>query len=177
MKEFFSIVLIGIALSMDTFSLSLGVGMFHVSNKKALKLAIIVGIMHFVMPFLGMILGEQLIHIFEIKYDVLLGFILILISLQMVVDIIRHEEEKFDLSFLGMFLFAFGVSLDSFSLGLGLKAITSNIYLAMSVFAICSSLFTYLGIVVGRFANKLLGIYANVLGAIILFVLGFMHLI
>ena len=177
MKEFFSIVLIGIALSMDTFSLSLGVGMFHVSNKKALKLAIIVGIMHFVMPFLGMILGEQLIHIFEIKYDVLLGFILILISLQMVVDIIRHEEEKFDLSFLGMFLFAFGVSLDSFSLGLGLKAITSNIYLAMSIFAICSSLFTYLGIVVGRFANKLLGIYANVLGAIILFVLGFMHLI
>ena len=162
---------------MDTFSLSLGVGMFHVSNKKALKLAIIVGIMHFVMPFLGMILGEQLIHIFEIKYDVLLGFILILISLQMVVDIIRHEEEKFDLSFLGMFLFAFGVSLDSFSLGLGLKAITSNIYLAMSIFAICSSLFTYLGIVVGRFANKLLGIYANVLGAIILFVLGFMHLI
>ncbi len=177
MKEFFSIVLIGIALSMDTFSLSLGVGMFHVSNKKALKLAIIVGIMHFVMPFLGMILGEQLIHIFEIKYDVLLGFILIVISLQMVVDIIRHEEEKFDLSFLGMFLFAFGVSLDSFSLGLGLKAITSNIYLAMSIFAICSSLFTYLGIVVGRFANKLLGIYANVLGAIILFVLGFMHLI
>ena len=177
MKEFFSIVLIGIALSMDTFSLSLGVGMFHVSNKKALKLAMIVGIMHFVMPFLGMILGEQLIHIFEIKYDVLLGFILILISLQMVVDIIRHEEEKFDLSFLGMFLFAFGVSLDSFSLGLGLKAITSNIYLAMSIFAICSSLFTYLGIVVGRFANKLLGIYANVLGAIILFVLGFMHLI
>ena len=177
MKEFFSIVLIGIALSMDTFSLSLGVGMFHVSNKKALKLAIIVGIMHFVMPFLGMILGEQLIHIFEIKYDILLGFILILISLQMVVDIIRHEEEKFNLSFLGMFLFAFGVSLDSFSLGLGLKAITSNIYLAMSIFAICSSLFTYLGIVVGRFANKLLGIYANVLGAIILFVLGFMHLI
>ena len=177
MKEFFSIVLIGIALSMDTFSLSLGVGMFHVSNKKALKLAIIVGIMHFVMPFLGMILGEQLIHIFEIKYHVLLGSILILISLQMVVDIIRHEEEKFDLSFLGMFLFAFGVSLDSFSLGLGLKAITSNIYLAMSIFAICSSLFTYLGIVVGRFANKLLGIYANVLGAIILFVLGFMHLI
>lgn len=177
MRELFSIILIGIALSMDTFSLSLGVGMFNVSNKKALKLAGIVGLMHFIMPFLGMMLGEQLIHIFEIKYDILLGFILIIIALQMIIDIIRHEEEKFNLSLIGMFVFAFGVSLDSFSLGLGLKAITSNIYLAMSVFAICSALFTYLGVVVGRFANKLLGTYANILGAIILFVLGLMHLI
>ena len=75
-----------------------------------------------------------------------------------------------------MFVFALGVSLDSFSLGLGLKAITSNIYLAMSIFAICSSLFTYLGVIVGKFASKLLGIYANIIGAIILFVLGLMHL-
>lgn len=177
MRELFSIILIGIALSMDTFSLSLGVGMFNVSNKKALKLAGIVGLMHFIMPFLGMMLGEQLIHIFEIKYDILLGFILIIIALQMIIDIIRHEEEKFNLSLIGMFVFAFGVSLDSFSLGLGLKAITYNIYLAMSVFAICSALFTYFGVVVGRFANKLLGTYANILGAIILFVLGLMHLI
>ena len=176
MKEIFSIILIGIALSMDTFSLSLGVGMFRISNKKALKLALIVGAMHFIMPFLGMIIGDKLIQILEIKYDILLGFILIIIALQMVVDIIRHEEEKFNLSTLGMFVFAFGVSLDSFSLGLGLKAITSNIYLAMSIFAICSSLFTYLGVIVGKFASKLLGIYANIIGAIILFVLGLMHL-
>lgn len=177
MKEFFSIILIGIALSMDTFSLSLGVGMFNVSNNKALRLALIVGFMHFVMPFLGMILGDKLIEIFEIKYDILLGFILIIIALQMIVDIIRHEEERFNLSLIGMFVFAFGVSLDSFSLGLGLKAITSNIYLAMTTFAICSALFTYMGIIVGKFANKLLGIYANIFGAIILFIIGFMHLI
>ena len=177
MKEFFSILLIGIALSMDTFSLSLGVGMFGISNKKALKLAFIVGAMHFIMPFLGTILGSQLIKVFEIKYDILLGFILIIIALQMVVDIIRHEEEKFNFSFIGMLVFAFGVSLDSFSLGLGLKAITANIYLAMSVFAICSFIFTYLGIVVGRVANKILGIYANILGALILFVLGILHLV
>lgn len=177
MKELISIILIGIALSMDTFSLSLGVGMFNVSNKKALKLASIVGIMHFLMPFIGMIVGDKLIQIFEIKYDILLGFILIIIALQMIIDIIRHEEEKFNLSIIGMFVFAFGVSLDSFSLGLGLKAITSNIYLAMVIFAICSAIFTYLGVIVGRFANKILGTYANILGAIILFVLGLIHLI
>lgn len=177
MREFFSLLLIGLALSMDTFSLSLGMGMFNVSNRKAFKLAIIVGLMHFIMPFFGVILGDKLLQIFEIKCDILLGFILIIIALQMIIDIIRHEEEHFNLSLLGMFIFAVGVSLDSFSLGLGLKAITSNIYLAMFIFAICSATFTYLGVIVGRFANKLLGIYANIIGAIILFILGLIHLI
>ncbi len=177
MREFFSLLLIGLALSMDTFSLSLGMGMFNVSNRKALKLALIVGSMHFMMPFLGVILGDKLLQIFEIKYDILLGFILIIIALQMIIDIIRHEEENFNLSLVGMLIFSFGVSLDSFSLGLGLKAITSNIYLAMFIFAICSATFTYLGIIGGRFANKLLGVYANIIGAVILFVLGLIHLI
>ena len=52
-----SIILIGIALSMDTFSLSLSVGMFDIDRKKCLKLAIIVGIMHFIMPILGTIIA------------------------------------------------------------------------------------------------------------------------
>lgn len=95
----------------------------------------------------------------------------------MIIDVIRHEEEQFNLSLLGMFVFALGVSLDSFSLGIGLKAITSNIYIAMFIFAICSASFTYFGIIIGRFTNKLLGVYANIIGAIILFILGFIHLI
>jgi len=177
MKELFSIILIGIALSMDTFSLSLGVGMFNVSRKKALELSLIVGVMHFLQPLLGMILGEQLIKTFELKCDILLGIILIFIAVEMIIDIIKHEEEKFNLSILGMFLFAFGVSIDSFSVGLGIKAITSNIYLAMSIFSLCSFIFTYGGIIVGKQANKLLGIYANIIGVIILFVLGLMHLL
>ncbi|MBE6154831.1 MAG: hypothetical protein E7163_04595 [Firmicutes bacterium] len=177
MNHIISIILIGIALSMDTFSLSLGIGTFNVSNKKALTLSLIVGMMHFIMPFIGTILGDKLIQIFELKTDILLGIILIFIAINMFIDLIKHQEETFNLSLLGMILFAFGVSLDSFSVGLGMKAITSNIYLAMSIFAICSSLFTYIGVFVGRCANKLLGTYANIIGVIILFILGLFHLI
>ena len=156
MKELLSIIIIGIALSMDTFSLSLSIGTFNISNKKALKLALIVGLMHFIMPFLGMIIGNKLIQLFELKIDILLGIILIFIAIQMIIDIIKKEDEKFNLSLLGMFLFALGVSLDSFSVGIGLTAITSNIYLGMSIFAICSFIFTFLGLIIGRFANKIL---------------------
>lgn len=177
MSEFFSILLIGIALSMDTFSLSLSIGVFNNSNKKSLLLSLIVGCMHFLMPFIGMLLGSKLIQIFELQCDFILGIILIFIAIQIVVDIIKKEEEKFNLSLLGMLLFAFGVSLDSFSVGLGIKAITDNIYLAMSLFAVCSFIFTYGGLIVGKYASKLLGTYANIIGAIILFILGIIHII
>jgi len=175
--QIFSILLIGIALSMDTFSLSLGVGTFNITNKQALKLSLIVGIMHFFMPIFGMLLGDKIIKMFELKCDILLGGILIFIAIQMLIDIIKHEEEKFNLSTLGMFLFALGVSIDSFSVGLGIKAITENINLATSLFAICSFLFTYLGIIIGKFASKVIGTYANIFGVIILFILGIVHIL
>lgn len=175
--QIFSILLIGIALSMDTFSLSLGVGTFNITNKQAFKLALIVGVMHFFMPIFGMLLGDKIIKMFELQCDILLGIILIFIAIQMLIDIIRHEENKFNLSTLGMFIFALGVSLDSFSVGLGIKAITDNINLATSIFAICSFLFTYSGILIGKFASKIIGTYANIVGVIILFILGIVHIL
>lgn len=175
--QFISILLIGIALSMDTFSLSLSVGTFNISNRHAFRLALIVGIMHFFMPILGMLLGDKLIKIFELQCDILLGIILIFISIQMLIDIIKHEDNTFNLNFIGMFLFALGVSLDSFSVGLGIKAITENINLATSIFAICSFAFTYAGLMIGKFASKIIGTYASILGVIILFILGIVHIL
>lgn len=162
---------------MDTFSLSLGLGTFISSRKKALQLSLIVGAMHFVMPICGMVLGDQIIKVFELQCDFLLGIILIFIAIQMIIDLFKNEEEKFKLNFLGMILFSLGVSLDSFSIGLGIKAITDNIYLATSIFAGCSFIFTYGGILLGQFANKIIGAYANILGIIILFILGLCHLL
>ena len=175
--QILSILLIGIALSMDTFSLSLSLGTFNITNKQALKLSIIVGIMHFFMPILGMLLGEKLISLFELQCDFLLGVILLFIAIQMIIDLIKHEENSFNLNILGMFLFALGVSLDSFSVGLGIKAITENINLATGIFAICSFIFTFTGIMIGKFANKFIGTYASILGVVILLILGIVHIV
>ena len=172
-----SVFLIGIALSMDTFSLSLSIGIFNIKKEEAIRLSLIVGVMHFIMPFLGMVIGSKVIFLLKLNADILLGFILIIIALEMFIDIIRGKEEKFNLSIWGMFLFALGVSIDSFSVGLGLSAITSNVYLAMLIFSICSFSFTLLGTIMGKAASKFLGVYASGLGIIILFILGLVHLI
>ena len=62
MQELLSILIIGIALSMDTFSLSLSVGTLKITNKKAVFLASIVGCMHFFMPFFRNAFRKQTLH-------------------------------------------------------------------------------------------------------------------
>lgn len=176
MLEIITLFSIGIALSMDAFSLSLGVGTFNISGKKALILAIIVGIMHFIMPFIGVLIGSSIINFFKLDSDFLLGLILIAISFEMLFDLLKKEEKHFDLSLIGMFLFALGVSLDSFSTGLGLNAITNNIYMAMGIFSVCSFCFTYLGLILGKYTNRLLGVYSSVVGAILLIIIGLIYI-
>ena len=51
----------------------------------------------------------------------------------MLYEIFVKEEETIDFSLTGMLFFAIGVSIDAFSTGLGLTAITNNLFLAMLI--------------------------------------------
>ena len=87
MVEFVTILTISVALSMDTFSLSLGVGTMNLSKKKSLELSIIVGIMHFIMPLLGILIGTSILRFFQLNSNLMLGMILIFLAGQMLYDL------------------------------------------------------------------------------------------
>lgn len=176
MKEILAIFLIAIALSMDTFSLSLGIGTTAISPKRSLLFSIIVGIMHFIMPLIGFCLGQKIVEIFMFRSNFLLGIILIYLGFSMLLEILKPSEKPKKMNIINMFLFAFGVSIDSFSTGIGLTAITTNLLLATTIFSLTSFCFTYLGLLIGKYASKLLGIYATIFGIILLFIIGIYHL-
>ena len=176
MSVIISLFLIGISLSMDTFSISLSIGSFNISKRKILLFSLMVGIMHFFMPILGNILGEKIVTFLNINVNFLLGIILLLIGIEMLISLFNKEEKIFDLNLINMFLISISVSLDSFSTGLGLSAITSNVILSGVIFSTCAGLFTYLGLLIGKYSSKVLGIYGNIFGIILLFILGILHL-
>jgi len=176
MLEMFSILTIAVALSMDTFSLSLGLGTMNLSKKKCIILSLMVGTMHFLMPMIGVIIGSNLVNFFRINSNLLLGIILLFIAGEMLYEIFFKEEETINLNIIGMFLFSLGVSIDAFSTGLGLTAITTNIFLSLIIFSIVSFLFTLLGLMIGKYASKHLGIYASILGALLLIIIGLSHI-
>lgn len=177
MKELLNILLIAIALSMDTFSLSLGVGTYNLTRKKILTISLAVGIMHFIMPFLGDLIGDQIVTFFKLNSNLFLGCILLFIAVNLFVEILKKEEPTaIDLSFFGVFLFAFGVSIDAFSTGLGLTAITQNKIMAMFVFSAISFFFTMLGLLIGKFASQKLGKKATYFGLFLLVTLAIFHI-
>lgn len=177
MKEIITLFVIAIALSMDTFSLSLGIGTSNISKKRMLLFALIVGIMHFLMPLLGTFLGQKLVQFFMLKSDFLLGIILIYLAITMLIEIIHPEKNNKEMNAINMFLLAIGVSIDSFSTGIGLNAITNNMFLAVLIFSSVSFCFTYLGLLIGKYANHLLGIYATIFGSVLLLIIGLFHII
>ncbi len=176
MQELLSLLIIAIALSMDTFSLSLGLGTSFINKNKFFLFPLIVGLMHFLMPILGFLIGQKLVLIFTLKSNFLLGIILIYLAILMFIDIIKPNKIVKELNILSMFVLAISVSLDSFSTGIGIIAITNNLILATIIFSLTSFFFTYLGLLIGKYANKLLGIYASLLGSILLLIIGLFHL-
>jgi len=176
MKEIITVLIIAIALSMDTFSLSLGIGTYNFRKRKMLLFSLIVGIMHFIMPLIGNFVGNKIINFFTINSNFLLGIILMYLALTMFIDILKNEEKEISLNIINMFIFAFGVSIDSFSTGLVLQAITNNLLPAVMIFSITSFCFTYLGLLIGKYANNYLGKTSSILGSILLLVIGILHL-
>ena len=175
MREIVSILLIGISLSMDTFSLSLT--LVTVSENKLIKiLPLFVGIFHFFMPILGNIIGITLINLLNLASNIILGTVLIVLGINLAIHYFKDETAEINLNIIGVIIFALSVSIDSFSVGLGINDITNNYYIASIIFALCSAAFTYLGIIIGKYSSKLIGKYAIILGIFLLLILGIFHL-
>ena len=175
MREIVSVLLIGISLSMDTFSLSLTLG--TISENKLIKiLPLFVGIFHFFMPILGNIIGVALINLLNLASNIILGTVLIVLGINLAIHYFKDESAEINLNIIGILIFALSVSIDSFSVGLGINDITNNYYIASVIFALCSASFTYLGIIIGKYSSKLIGKYAIILGIFLLLILGIFHL-
>lgn len=165
-----SIFFVGIALSMDAFSIALSIGTLNLPKTKLLLLPVITGIMHFIMPMLGVLLGNQLLNIININPKLIVAIIFLYLAVVMYFDK-KHENIPKITSFLSVFLFAFSVSIDSFSVGLGLKGLTDNYILSFLTFTVCSFSFTYIGLILGKYSVKILKEKATYLGILILIVL------
>ena len=144
--------------------------MMNISKKKIIIISALVGIFHFFMPILGILIGEKLLNIINIdpKYIITIIFSIIIMDLikSLIVDGI---ESKIGVK--EAFLFAFAVSLDSFSVGVGLAFLESNIFLCCLMFTISSFLFTFVGFKIGKFINKKIGKISKIIGIILLIIL------
>lgn len=161
---------------MDTFSLSLSLGSIVKENKYLKYFPLVVGIFHYILPLLGNLIGIKIISTFNIASNIILGLILIILGINLAIHYFKDEEIKINLNIISIVLLAFSVSIDSFSVGLGISNITNKHYLSSLIFSVCSFSFTLMGLIIGKYSNKVIGKYASMLGIILLLLLGIYHL-
>ena len=172
-----TVIIIAISLSLDAFSLSLAYGTLNLEKRKINLLSLIVGIYHFIMPLIGMIVGKQIIKLIKINPDTIVFVVLTFIGLQMIVETLKESEKINILKFGEMLLFGLAVSIDSFSVGLGLKTIYENVFISSIIFSLISFVFTYIGLHLGKRINMLVGKISTLIGGITLIIIGIMFLI
>ena len=177
MSSFFTILIIGISLSMDAFSLSLVYGMIGMNQKQKTFLSLIVGIYHFIMPLIGLIFGTILDSIDIIDIDIIASIILIYIGIDLIISNLK-KEDGLELTKIGFLIFGLSVSIDSLTVGIGLKAITDNYLISSIVFSLSSLFFTYIGLILGNIIGNKIGSYSKTIGGVVLIVIAillFLH--
>ena len=175
--EFFLILGVAVSLSMDAFSLSLAYGTLGLNVKEMHFLSIIVGIYHFIMPLLGMKLGSIILNIIPVHPDILIFLLLTIIGIQMIIESTKQEKVDKKMGYLESLLFGFAVSIDSFSVGIGILGITHHFITAALIFSLCSYLFTRIGLKLGKNCHQKLGNLATRLGGSCLIVIGVLCLL
>ena len=171
------ILTIAVSLSMDAFSLSLAYGTLNLEKKDINKISIIVGIYHFIMPLIGLTTGNILLKIIPIPSDTIVCIVLTFIGIEMIIDSFKKEENIKKMTSKEMILFGLAVSLDSFSIGIGLEALRNNYILCVTIISLTSLIFTYMGLILGKKINNLIGKISTLIGGIILIIIGITYIL
>ncbi|WP_071393277.1 manganese efflux pump MntP [Bacillus tuaregi] len=173
MGEIITIMIMGIALGMDAFSISLGMGMYKLRLRQVFKIGITIGIFHIFMPLLGMVAGRFLSEQFGEIAVYIGGALLLILGVQMIWSSLAKEEGSLitPVGF-GLILFALSVSLDSFSVGLSLGIYGAQTLLVLACFGAGATILSWTGLLIGRRVQDWLGKYSEVLGGAILLFFG-----
>lgn len=169
------VVVVAISLSMDAFSLALAYGTINLNKKQNLILSIIVGIYHFIMPIIGLNIGNIILNLININPNIIVFIILLFIGIEMIIESFKKEEKAKKLNLFEMLMFGFAVSIDSFSVGIGLKAFNIYPIVCVMIFSLTSFLFTYLGLNLGKKINEIIGKLSTIIGGIILIIIGVIY--
>lgn len=186
--SFIALIFTGFALSMDAFAVSITKGMTIKNLKKstAVKMALAFGIFQGGMPLLGWALGISFESYIK-SIDHWIAFILLgFIGFNMIKGFFDDRKEKDasslefssttdidDLSNKEIIMLAVATSIDALAVGISFAFLNVNIILAASIICIITFLVCVVGVFIGNKVGDIFNGYAELVGGIILILIGF----
>ena len=180
-------VLLGAALAMDAFSISIANGILepHMRKTRMLKIAGVYAFAQFIMPLIGWFLVTKLEEIFK-SFSVLIPWIALILLLfiggKMVIEGIQErkgkkekkkEETPAKLTWGALIIQGIATSIDALSVGFtisdysGLRAIASSLIIGAVTLVIC-----LIGLIFGKKIGNKVSSVATIVGGVILILIG-----
>ena len=186
--NFTALIFTAFALSMDAFAVSITKGMTIKNLKKstALKMALAFGVFQGAMPLLGWALGISFESYIK-SIDHWIAFILLgFIGFNMIKGFFddRKEENASELEFSAttdvddlsnkeIIMLAVATSIDALAVGISFAFLNVSIIPAASIICIITFLVCVVGVFVGNKVGDIFNGYAELVGGIILILIGF----
>ena len=168
------IIVLSIGVAMDAFAVSIckGITIKNKVNKNAGIVGLWFGLFQGLMPLLGFFfMGIIDRYIQGIKEYIIFG-LLAYVGVSMIVEAKKQEEFNDGVGFKEMLVLAIATSLDALSVGMTLELLEINIFIAVTVIAVITFLFSFFGVKIGnKFGNKY-KTKAEIIGGIILIIIG-----
>ncbi|WP_138495788.1 manganese efflux pump MntP family protein [Paenibacillus pinistramenti] len=173
-----TIIVMAVALGMDAFSLSVGIGMKGVRRLDMARISGLIGVFHIFMPLLGIFTGLYVGHLLGAIAGYVSGGLLALLGGHMVWASFRNDGAKpiDHTKLLRVALFSLSVSVDSFSVGVSLGMFHSNLLFTVLTFGLFGGLMSLIGLWLGSRVGRSLGDYGEALGGAILLAFGLMFI-
>lgn len=174
--QIISTFLIAIALAMDAFSVSLtkGFSQKDLKNSQIFYYGLFFGFFQFMMPILGYYFGSTISDLVNALAPVIGFVLLLLIGTNMIRESLFGDEEdiKDTFSFKEVTLLAIATSIDAFAVGITYALLNYEILISSVIIGIVAFLFGVAGILIGRKIGDYLGDKFQIIGGVILILIG-----
>ncbi len=182
--DYFTIVLIGLALSMDILAVSITAAATSISKaptvyKSALLAAVFFGGFQVLMPMLGWLMGLG-IKEFIMGIDHWLAFVLLgFIGAKMVINGLKKDGKPINLLNLSaLILLSIAINIDAFIVGITFAFMVVSIFPVVLILGTIAFIASFTGVLIGnKFGETITGRKAQILGGIALFGIGLKILI
>ncbi len=171
-----TIILVAFALAMDSFSVSIANGLAAKTFKigDAFKIGLFFGMFQAVMPLIGWLAGVYVSELIS-GFDHWIAFgLLAFIGCRMIYESVKAESREF-LDSLGVGLLltlSVATSIDALAVGLSFSFLRISIFAPVFVIGVVAFSLSFLGVYLGGKLGRFLQSKVEVLGGLILLVIG-----
>ncbi len=177
------IVILGLALSMDAFAVTISNSFAYpkISRARSFSMPLAFGFFQFLMPVVGFTLG-QLVSEFITQYASFITFLILgFIGGKMIWDAF-HEEEGEEasgqtLTVPVLLLQAVATSIDALAVGVSFAALEVNVLTSSGIIGITTALTCAVALAIGKRFGNALGEKATIIGGVVLILIGLKSLL